>query len=45
MVSEPIQPGQRIQEAHGLWEIQIARLAAFVEVGADKEAADRSLDG
>jgi hypothetical protein len=27
-------PEQRIQEAHGLWELAIARLAAFAECGA-----------
>lgn len=26
-----IEPSQRIQEAHGLWELQIARLASAVE--------------
>lgn len=29
-------PEQRIQESHGLWELAIARLAAFVESGAEK---------
>lgn len=28
-------PSTRIQEAHGLWELTITRLAAFVECGAD----------
>jgi DNA-binding FadR family transcriptional regulator len=27
---------QRIQEAHGLWELAIARLAAMVEADADR---------
>lgn len=26
-----IEPSQRIQEAHGLWELQVVRLAAAVE--------------
>jgi len=33
---EPMQPAQRIQEAHGLWELQVARLAAFAEAGAER---------
>jgi len=31
---EPMDPGRRVEEAHGLWELAIARLAAFVECGA-----------
>lgn len=31
---EPLQSSARIQEAHGLWELLVARLAAFVESGA-----------
>lgn len=27
----------KIEEAHGLWELAIVRLAAFVECGAAKE--------
>lgn len=33
----------RIEEAHGLWELAIVRLAAFVEVGAPKEKVDEAL--
>lgn len=40
MISEPIQPGQRIQEAHGLWEMQIARLCGLVEGKADRKLLD-----
>lgn len=32
-----IEVGQRIQEAHGLWELQVARLAAFAEIGAPRK--------
>lgn len=27
---------ERIEEAHGLWEIAVVRLAALAEAGADK---------
>ena len=27
-------PRERIEEAHGLWELAVARVAAFVEAGA-----------
>jgi hypothetical protein len=28
---------ERIEEAHGLWELEAVRLMAFVEAGASKE--------
>lgn len=33
-----LEPASRIEEAHGLWELLVARVAAFVEAGADKRA-------
>ncbi len=36
----------RIEEAHGLWELEVARLCAFVEIGAGvaqlADASDRA---
>lgn len=29
-------PQDRIEEAHGLWELAIVRVSCMVEVGADK---------
>ena len=40
MKMEQIQAGQRIQEAHGLWEMQIARLCGLVEGKADRRRLD-----
>lgn len=31
-MQDTIDPSQRIQEAHGLWELSVARVAALVEV-------------
>lgn len=30
-------PTERIEEAHGLWEIDVTRLAALVEAGASRD--------
>lgn len=30
-------PAERIEEAHGLWELDAARLAALVEAGASRD--------
>jgi len=40
----PIESATRIQEAHGLWELAIARLAAFAECGARPALLEASLE-
>lgn len=41
----PVNDRERIEEAHGLWELAICRLAALVEGGAKRELIRRAVDG